>query len=73
MKVTGDSSHNCRNLQVKSQNLSIILHKKTEELNNSLCQVDTLIMVTRRGHNFIFTRDPVEIARYHIMFFFNSM
>ena len=41
MKVTGDSSHNCRNPQVKSQNPSIILHKKTEELNNSLFQVDT--------------------------------
>ena len=27
MKVTGDSSHNCRNPQVKSQNPSIILHK----------------------------------------------
>ena len=28
MKVTGDSSHNCRNPQVKSQNPSMILHKK---------------------------------------------
>ena len=41
MKVTGDSSHNCLNPQVMSQNLSIILHKKIEELNNSLCQADT--------------------------------
>ena len=28
MKVTDDSSHTCRNPQVKSQNPSIILHKK---------------------------------------------
>ena len=26
-------------------------------------------MLTYWGHNFIFTRNPIEIARYHIMFF----
>ena len=36
MKVTGDSSHNYHNPQVKSQNPSRILHKT----QNSLCQAD---------------------------------
>ena len=44
MKVTGDSSHNYRHPQVKSQNTSRIIHKTRiiEEHNNSLCQADKM-------------------------------
>ena len=68
MKVTGDSSH-IRNPQVKSQNPSIILHKKQK---NSIIVCAKLIhtnYVNLSGSNFIFTRNTIEIARYHILFF----
>ena len=36
MKVTGDSCHNCRNPQVKSQNPTRILHK-TQKNTTIVC------------------------------------
>ena len=42
MKVTGDSSHNCRSPQVKSQNPSRIQYKtRKKNHSNSICQADT--------------------------------